>query len=261
MKVCIYANCQGDGVAHFLRKSSKAPDLDISVHRNFQLMLGEQSPADLLAAVSEADVFIYQPTDAFPAKDGTIVRSTDDMVAELFRGRPEHAISFAYQLNTGFFPIVKSGKWWTGDEVLEIARGSVWFDVVTCYDRNMLNYDCARRFIENLAEQARREETTTIKMAPWILQNYRTKHMFLLHNHPASALLEELTHQILFQFKSCLDRVHYDGPNDANLPGYHAVHPAVIKELGLTYEPDRRGEDAVYYRTLIEELAKTRGVL
>lgn len=257
MKLCIYSNCQGDGIAHFIRKVK--PAWDIRVHHNWQLMMGEQSPEALLADLKDCDVFVYQPTDGFVCKGGYVMPTTGDMVTSL----PSHVarISFPYVFNTGFFPIVKSGKWWTGSALVQAAvKGET--NVVAGYDMNVWPFDCARRFAENLAEQSRREECCTLQFAPFILQNFQTKHMFLLHNHPASALFVEMARAVLREIGPALDvEIPHDGPNDANLPGYHGVHPAVVRELGLRYEPDRTGEDMDYYRVLIQEMASTKGVL
>jgi len=252
MKICVYSNCQGDGIAHFIRKVH--PTWEIRVHHNWQIMLGETSG---LAMVQDAkwwcDIFVYQPTDAF--KDAP---STNDIIKDLGKARP---ISFPYCYNTGFFPIVKSGTFWTGNEIIKLAmRGS---PLVEMWDNDeFLIYDCARRFAENVAEQSRREECCTLQFVPFILQNFQTKHLFLLHNHPASPLFVEMARAVLRAIDPKFDvEIPYDGPNDANLPGYHGVHPAVIRELGLRYTPDRRGEDMDYYRVLIQELAATKGML
>lgn len=251
MKICIYANCQGDGVAHFIRQVH--PSWDVRVHHNWQILMGETSEVDLMRDAADCDVFIYQPTDAL--KHGML--STEEMVAQTV---PRHArfISFAYQFNTGFFPIVKHGKWWTGDMVMNMARNG--YGLATPFDNDGLIYDCARRFAENLAEQEDREKNCTVKMVPWILENYQSKHLFLLCNHPASELFVGLAGKILFELgPEMCGRMTYNTPNDANLPGYHAVHKAVKRELGLMYEPDRRGEDPDFFRVLMLELETTKG--
>lgn len=245
MKVCIYANCQGDGIAHFLKRAK--PDLDIRVHHNWQILMGEQSPEDLMADAKVCDVFVYQPTAAL--KHGML--STEEMVAQ---GVPASALklSFPYVFNTGFFPIVKHGHWWTGKQVIDAAKNG---GCVARYDRNDFIYDCQERFEANLAEQHSREQGCDLKFAPWIRDNYKSKHLFLLCNHPASDMLVEMT-------RSVLERMGIPwqppavGANDAGLPGYHAVHPAVVRELGLTFQPDRRGEDPNYYRTWMLELER-----
>lgn len=260
MKRCtIYANCQGDGIAHFLRKTAMAEHYEFKVWRNYQLMLGEQTAAGLMEDVTSADLFIYQPTPGFLCKCGAEVPSTDEMVKRL---KPRTmALSFSYQFNTGFFPIVKSGKWWTGRELDGLAFCGA--PLLEMYDNGeILSFDCALRFAENLAEQSRRERECVMKFVPFILENFQSKHLFVMHNHPASALFVEMAQTVLRFVEPKWDvPIAYDHPNESNLPGYHAVHPAVIRELGLTYTPDRRGEDAEFYRSLITELAANKGVL
>lgn len=245
MKVCIYSNCQGDGIAHFMRKADSG--LDIKVHHNWQILMGETSAEDLMRDAKACDAFIYQPTSAL--KHGML--STDEMVADVV---PESAVklSFPYVFNTGFFPIVKHGRWWTGKQVFEAAnRGD---DIVAMYDTNQLKYDCAERMEENFSEQEQREKCCDLKFVPWMRENYRRKHLFLLCNHPGSDMLIEMARRVYEILTQCEMRVVCNGPNDAGLPGYHAVHPAVVSELGLEFAPDRRGEDANYYRILMMEL-------
>lgn len=260
MKLTLYGNCQMDGVAFFVRKVH--PAWDIRVHRNYQLMLGETAVQPLLDDVADCDVFIFQPTVAFDGKGGH-VPSTDDLEKSCRAGAKR--LSYAYLFNTGFFPICKSGRWWTGDKLVRWASElNNPKDLLVLWDcmSDKLWFDCARRFAENLAEQSRREIGCTIKMAPWILENFQTQHLFVLHNHPASALFVELAHRVLLLIDPALDGpMAFDHPNQANLPGYHGVHPAVVRELGLQYEPDRRGEDMEFYRALITELAATKGLL
>ncbi len=257
MKLCVYSNCQGQGIKHFINKGH--PEFDIRLHQNFRLMLGETAVQPLLDDAGDCDVFIYQPTPEFEGKGG-FVPSTDKL--QDICPIEAKKISFAYQFNTGFFPIVKHGRWWTGEWWVYMAKQTP-ENLLNLYDNGMMQpFDCARRFAENLAEQSRREEQCTIKLAPWILQNFQTQHLFLLCNHPASALFVELAKRVLYEIDPalCPVEIPYDGPNDANLPGWHALHPAVKRELGITYD-QVPGGDADYYRVLIKELAETRGKL
>lgn len=245
MIICIYANCQGDGIAHYMKRAR--PDLYIRVHHNWQIILGETRSEDLMADAAVCDVFVYQPTQSL--KHGML--STEEMVRDVV---PQSALklSFPYVFNTGFFPIVKHGRWWTGNQVFEAARKG---ECLRKFDRNEFHYDCMARFEENLLEQEERERQCHLKFAPFIREHFRTKHLFLLCNHPASAMLAEMARRVLDEMGITWQPV-IQGPNDAGLPGYHAVHPAVVQEMGLTFQPDRRGEDPLFYRTLMIELDK-----
>lgn len=255
-----YANCQSIGIFHFLKQTRLVEEYEFKLWNNWQIVLKEQDPAGLFEDARRADVFLYQPTDSLYG-----ALSTDAFCNEVV---PKDCIkiSYPYVFNSGFFPIVKHGRWFTGaDWITEAKAGAT--DLLEIYDRHTGNprawhpsFDCARRFSENLAEQSRREEDCTIRLVPWMLQNFQTKHLFLLCNHPASALLVELAKRVMEIVAAPDDHIFtYDGPNDANLPGWHALHPAVKRELGITY--DAPGGDMEFYRTLIKELAQTKGVL
>lgn len=232
-KLCIaYANCQGDGLAHFLRKVPEFNEAyEIRVWHNWQIIMGESDPAGLNADAAKADIFIYQHTPSL--KYGSL--SSEDMVANLIPKSCQH-ICISYAWNTGFFPIVQHGCWWTGDDV--IARARAGEDIKAHFEQDPLSmrYDCARRFAENLAEQGRREAVCDIKMVPWILENYRKAHLFLLCNHPASPLLVAWAREILRKINPAWDQdIPIASANEANLPGFHWLHPAVIWELHLEY--------------------------
>lgn len=257
-KLCIYANCQGRGVSYFLSKTSFIERFEIRLHENYRIILNETSPDALMADAANCDVFLYQPMSA--QKHGML--STEEMIANVV---PKSAMKLAwsYQFNHGFFPICKYGSWHTGNEVMYMAQNSIESKhLVSLYESDVLSFDCARRFAECLAEQARREETCDIKLVSWILQNFQTKHLFTMVNHPASELFVEIVRRILKAVDIPCGEIPILSANESCLPGYHAVHPAVVRELGLKYPiPQSDGADANFYRVLIEELQRTKGVI
>lgn len=283
----LYGNCQMDGIRHFLAKSRMGDEYIFQVFHNWRLMLNEEETgAQLLEASHACDVFIYQPCRGFSCQDGTVIPPTDQLSlpARSIDGRK--AISFAYLLNHGFFPLIKVGAgwdgWWTGEGVKTRVReflkgtpnggGGMTID----YFADKLPYDCARRFIECLAEQSRREQETDIKMVPFILENYRKRRLFLTYNHPTSALFEQLTRQIIALLveseslwecvapittenrgSSIADRIKglsWSDDNEANMNGVQPVHPAVCRELGLEYQPTDNAIE--YYQGLLEQMMR-----
>lgn len=255
MKIVLFGNCQSTGVAHFIRKVR--PELDVRVYLNYRLILGEENPDDLMRDAADCDAFVYQPTDAL--KHGML--SSAEMIQKAV---PAAAIkvSFPYCFNTGFFPIVKYGQWWTSHSVLGIARLQPHL-LEARYGLDDLHYDCARRFAENLAEQSRREEACDLKFAPYILQNFQTKHLFLVCNHPTSEFFVHMANEVLRAIgKPYNGPIPFTHPNEVGLPGYHALHPAVIRELGLQYTTDPNdGADKDWYRKMFVELAEKRGAM
>lgn len=277
-KLCtLYGNCQMDGCRHFLAKTRMGEEYEFQTFHNWRLMLNEEETAkELLHFAKESDVFIYQPCRGYECKDGTKVPSTDKIITTL--ASRAKSISYAYQFQTGFFPIIKVGDGWdgwiTGEHVKkrlrEVIKGHYngAAGMTIDYYSDHLQFDCARRFIECLAEQARREEETDIKMVPWILQNYRKQRLFLTYNHPTSALFAELAKRIYcVVFDALTD--HFDGvrlidwygkeipwtgENEANMNGVMPIHPAVVRELGLEYQPTDNSIE--YYRDLLEQMMR-----
>ena len=260
MKIVLYANCQADGIAHFLKKTPLAAE--IKVWHNWQVLMKEQPLAGLLDDLRSADVLIFQPCrDGYICVDNVHVPGTDELIQRYVR--PGCAlVSFAYQFNHGFFPILKVAPgragFITGDDVLSWHNSGALRE----YDADCFIFDCARRFIECLAEQSRREALCSVRMADWILGNYQEKRLFLTQNHPSSGLFVELTKRIMTVMGQLLpdywDKVYFSGlssevENEAGLPGTLPVHPAVVRELGLKYGPS---PDSSYYRTLLQDLLK-----
>lgn len=249
-----FSNCQGGAILHFLRKTQLAEHYDMVQYNNWQIILNEQSPDDLMRDAARADIFLFQPTD--PLKHGML--SSAEMIDKVV---PKSALklSYAYSFNTGFFPIVKHGQWWTSHYVIGAARlGDR--TLISRFEVDDLPYDCARRFAENLAEQSRREALCDLRFAPFILENFQKKHLFLMENHPTSELFVHMARTVLRAINPAWDQeIPFDGPNDANLPGWHFLHPAVKRELGIEY--DAPGGDIHAYRKLMVEITEKNGVL
>lgn len=266
---CLYGNCQMDGILHFLRKTPLASEFDFKVWHNWRLvLLEEEFTPEFLQSVSESSVFIYQPTGEFLNVKGEMIPSTDFILAN--HVRPDAIkISLPYVWNSGFFPILKAAPsfegWLTGREVKSLCRcdPATLLENYDFGDACLLNFDCALRFAECLAEQSRREQTCDIKMADFILANFQTQRLFLTQNHPSSVLFVELTKRIIWRLImsgvemrdgtwniKCSPDISWTDINEANLPGALPVHPAVVSELRLKYAADA---DYSYYRKLLEE--------
>lgn len=252
-----YSNCEGGGILHFLKKTPLANEFDFQQWNNWQLILGEQNGSAFLDALRAADVLLYQPTGEFLCTDGSTMPSSDKLVAA--HVQPECVrISFAYQYNHGFFPILKVAPsfdgWVTGQHVKNASRQAFFTqkEMLRNFDADVFRFDCALRFAECLAEQSRREQSCDIRMVDFILANFQTQRLFLTQNHPSSALFVELARRIYWKLTNAPAPVLlWTDINEANLPGALGVHPAVVRELNLKYGPEG---DTAYYRTLLEKM-------
>jgi hypothetical protein len=265
--VVFYTNCQSQGIVHFLRKTYLEEYCHFVRQNNWQLIMGEQDVDNFLAILQRADAVIYQPTAEHKCTNGFLMPNTETLL-EMYVQPKAHRMSFAYQFNDGFFPLVKHGVWKTSPDLIAkmvaTRRNPILQDAIyQQYNAGLLTFDCARRFAECLAEQNRREEVedVDIQMAPFILQRFQRDQLFISENHPASALYEELACQIgndlrfFFQLQDDfpeIGSIPYSSPNECNMPGEMPVHEAVVKELGLRYPATEKAHE--YYRTKLDEL-------
>lgn len=270
-KLCVvYSNCQGDGLIHFLKKTRMGRDYEFVIWHNWQLMMGEQDTEDFRGCIAGlgkcGGVFIYQPTAGYPDKQGRPVPSTQELFAGPLLLSDVKGISFAYQFNHGFFPIVNMGNgyegWISSPEVkfrAATTKGDQWLksELIKDYFAGKLRFDCGRRFIECLAEQSRRERDVDLKMVPFILSSYKKHRLFLTYNHPTSPFFAYLAALVLEKvYGECkdLDILLMQTPddNECQMNGVQPVHPAVVHELGLEYAPTDNAME--YYQAFLESL-------
>lgn len=263
--VVFYTNCQSQGIIHFLRKTPLADECDFIRQNNWQLIMGEQDIDEFFAILQRADVVVYQPTTEHKCTNGFLMPDTETLLKKYAPNC--HRISFVYQYNDGFFPLIKHGVWKTSPDLIAkmvaTRRNPILQDAIyQQYNAGLLTFDCARRFAECLAEQAHREEmeNADIQTASFILQRFQREQLFISENHPASALYEELAYQIgeelrfRFSVPPTIPSLtfQYEGANECNMPGEMPVHEAVVKELGLRYPATEKAHE--YYRTKLDEL-------
>lgn len=267
--LCSYSNCQGSGIIHFLKKTRMTDEFDFVQHNNWQILMKEKPLDAMLEDAKRCDVFLYQPCQGYTCTDGTAVPGTG-LISNAYAGASAKRISYSYQFNHGFFPMVKLGAGWDGwvssEEMKQFAKHATDRQahdhlIKAYFGEARIGYDCARRFVECMAEQARREQETDIKMVPWILQNYRSSRLFLTYNHPTTILFCQLALEVY-------SRVYGDNnaarmynefqmpkdENEANMNGVMPIHPAVVRELGLEYQPTDGSIE--YYRDLLEQMIK-----
>ena len=248
MKVVLYANCQAGGLAHFLKK--RMP-VQCEVFHNYQLILGEQKPDDLRRATKDCDWFIYQPTDS--DRHGELASGA---LLELL---PPHAqsLSFAYQFNTGFFPLVELGDLMGSEHMPEeywtIGRN----DLSALYDQWRIDFGFLERFQRCLEEQYWREHLcvhdsgfeNSLRTYKWIIDNSHQE-LFLNHNHPASALFAELARQAAEKMTGKpQEPIPFTSENEAELPCCMPVSAYTIREYGWKRDPHEAAHER--YREML----------
>jgi len=243
MKKCvIYSNCQADGLALFLPMMGF--DYQITIYRNYQIILGEQSMADLERDAKQCDLFIYQPTND---KHGD--SSSENMLTKI----PVHAetISFAYVYNHAYFPLTEHGSKRIGAEFI---NEGYWVmplnELLSHYDNGTMNFALWPRFLHCLAEQARREEHTDLKLTKWMFE-HRNERILLNVNHPTSSMFVELSAQLMWALEIPVKPFKAD--HLENLTGLPCTLPHseyVSKEFGIQRQTDHDAHN--YYRGLLK---------
>jgi Polysaccharide biosynthesis enzyme WcbI len=259
-----YSNCQGGGMLHFLKKTRLAETWDFVQWNNWQCMLDEQDPAGMVRDIRKADLFVYQPTCAFTSRAGVPVDSTEDLVQMVPKGC--QTLSYAYQFNNGFWPVMKHGStWFAGDQVASLIRHQDNRRLFGAYNAGDIYFDCAKRFLECLAEQNNRESVCDLRATSFILKYYRKRRLFLIENHPTSFLLGYLAALVVRKIdepghEQAIEDMRTQNENEVNLPcGCFPTHPAAVSELGLDYAPDDHAHE--FYRAKLEEMVKDAAAL
>ena len=243
MKRCvIYSNCQADGLALFLPKMGFP--YEITVYRNYQLILGEQNPQHLKKDCATADLFIYQPT--LPQHDEF---SSDFMLSLL----PDDCdtLSFAYIYNHGMFPLVEHNDEFRGSEFMSPHYWTYSLQtVLALYDLGDIDFNLWERFLFCLTEQAKRERDCDLKLSKWMMEN-RDRRLLLAANHPTSLVFIELAEQIMKAVGRAIPFI--GGPfaeNETGLPCSVPHSNYVTEEFGMGNKPDP--EAHTFYRLMLQ---------
>lgn len=244
MKRCVfYANCQADGIALFLRKMEFP--YEITVFRNYQIILGEQKLSDLEAAAKTCDLFIYQPTND---KHGD---SSSENALTMIPVTAE-SISFAYIYNHGLHPLTEYGGKYPGSEFMNLGYWQMpLHELLRQYDDGVINFALWPRFLNCLAEQAAREQFTDLKITRFMMQNL-DRRLLLNVNHPTSILFVELA-RLIFHYLGIeggvwLDPYSYQD-NETGLPCTIPFSPYVYREFNVRAMLDPQANE--YYRALL----------
>lgn len=232
MKLAIaFGNCQVQGIAHFLRKANFP--YEIRTFENFRFILKEQDPAEFKELARHADLFIYQPTDA-KYDDLCAQRIVDNVLKPSCK-----TISFPYIFNHGYLPLAAHGNDIFGEEYIRalLDAGITKANILDRYKAGTIDFGMVPRFFACIAEQARREVFTDIKIARWMV-NHRHKQLMLSYNHPSSEVFVELAFRVIEAVDEGDALFRWDGPNDVGLPCSMPLSRYAIKTWGMDAQPD-----------------------
>lgn len=233
MKLAIlFGNCQVQGIAHFLRKVNFP--YEIRTFENYRFILKEQDPYEFKELSKHADLFVYQPTDA-KYDELCAQRIVDNVLKPTCK-----TISFPYIFNHGYLPLAAHGNDIFGEEYIRalLDAGVTKANILDRYEVGTIDFGMVPRFFACIAEQARREVFTDIKLAEWMV-DHRHLHLMLSYNHPSSSLFFELARQVMWHDGYYdMSSGFWSDKNEVGLPCSMPLSRYAVKEWCMTDAPD-----------------------
>jgi hypothetical protein len=245
-RIVTFGNCQADALASLLRRVLSATSYSVSFYSNHPRTGDLRPEQEILGAVREADLLVFQPLDdqhgvLSEAWIRATVRSADA------------AISFPYLFNSGICGLVHAPNapqhsygMIFGEETIigRLEQGASVGAVIDEYIEGSLDFGLPDRFERCLVELERREKSTAIALSGHIRRNYRRRRQFLTHNHPTTDLLVELCEQLRAVTDLPIDQGalrRIEGENAAGLPLEEtpvSPHDASIMGYEFGHDPD-----------------------
>ena len=238
-RIVTFGNCQAEALASLLRLALPASRYSLSFYSNNEYTGDRRPEQEILAAVREADLLVFQPLDE---RHGALSEAS-------IRGTVRHAdsaVSFPYAFNSGISSLSAhrlSRTWDVGPQHPQHARGITFGEdtiigrldqgasVETIFDEYVegsLDFGLLERFERCMVELERREQSMAIVLSGHIRENYRRKRQFLIHNHPTTDLLVEICEQLRALTDLPIDLPalrRIEDENAARLPGERLASP------------------------------------
>jgi Polysaccharide biosynthesis enzyme WcbI len=262
--IVTFGNCQARGIASlldmFLPDSYEVPEFLSNNLRTAEM----KSPDVILTRLSEADVVVFQPLhERHGQLSGENVRAAlDDSVT---------AIGFPYIFNSGIAGFCHAGRSKAGysygkifgQEVIfeRLERGASGDDLIDEYIAGELELRVRQRFDHCMDQMSDREHESEIVLTDFIYENYRDTRMFLMHNHPSTALYAEICAQLRELTGLPIDVGALRSSEDENLADHHykpekcPTSPRDLEELGCTFpaHPDWQETGSRLIRMIADE--------
>lgn len=251
-RVYFYANCQGTGISHFLKKSKQFCEMFDQQHIVTYNYVKLQEKSDLdIQEIIKSDLFIYQPLDDRYEKLST------NYILERINAEKTICYSFPYLYNDGLWELFEEGDKIKGGEIIMelIQQNYSLNEIVNLYNNLSIDFNLRERFNYCLDIVTGRETDTDLRIADFIINNIKEKELFITQNHPTSHIFLELTNQILHKLN--MDPISYEinefNLNEINLPLSWPNSTYQQKEFpDMTYKKEKQNND--FYIDLIKRI-------
>jgi hypothetical protein len=231
MNICFHANCQALGLQYFFERSPDARGIATKVIQDFQVVLGETSREQELAAVEEADIIFYHAIGGvFPVKKWTPKKRVK-------------LIPMSVWYNSGPFLSGASRDSW--DAIIVMAR-EVDFGAAVHHAVHEADMRYAQRWAANLAKMEAKENREGVpeqtRISSWTAEGVEAR-MHLTMNHPTTDIFLRWANLLLRHIGLSPVAPEHWKRRDLNLVGLpcedHACSGAV-KHLGLGWGGDEQ---------------------
>ena len=198
MNIVVFGNCQAQSIGKFLSLSLNSSEYKITTYQNNSRTGNMGTQADILNGIAQADILIYQPLQDHHGdlSEKNILTNVVSKNCKL--------ISFPYIFNSGAYSLIHSprspgrsyGKIYGENIIINLLEKHDLDTVLKLYENHQIDFDLHNRFEKCIAELARRESNTDIKLTEFITDNYQQHKLFLTCNHPTTVVFSEMCKQI-----------------------------------------------------------------
>jgi hypothetical protein len=248
LKALFIGNCQNGGLRDFLSYSKEfCSTFETKWYANWQLI--ESQSCIPMKDVQEADLFVYQPlrpehgcysTD--PTIEGSIGYYVNDNCIKL---------THPYVFSSSFWPIVQAGqgknsnRWFGGEQIDKLLNMGIGKnEILNLFYTNQIDWEYGKRFEQSIQILQNKESITDIKISEFIVNNFKNQLLFLIPQHPTSAIFLNMTNQILEKLNmKKMDDTIIKTVNDLEIEDstYNSkskmfpLHESVINNFGLNF--------------------------
>lgn len=257
MKKCVvFTNCQGHGMAYFLRKMGFPYQIDII--ENYRVFPGEPNEKKLHEAVRVCDLLIVNLTRAAKWLNVSGEYLVSDVVP-----KSAQVIRVPYVYNHGQHPLCRRDsvmdprkEYFGEDEIRDYLKARTISEIFHRYRVGAINFHLSSRFMNCLEEQRRREEQCDVKLAEFMWA-HRDERLMLTFNHPTSLVLLEAANQIMRLTGNTPVPYAIKDENEVGLPNSEPLSRYVIEHFHMK-RTEEAGAGPTYMKRLQEAYLRAR---
>jgi len=211
MQVTIYSTCQGDGLVHYL-KQLLPNGYTFYVIRNYQIVAhAGEIPINLL---NNTNIFIYQEMGNKWGIYSTCDSVENNILSHLPHNCKKIIIPYVYATwQWGIINLLErdatanfdkinnetgTNSLYSNKEIIyELKKNYNLEQILQLYDDGLIDFKYKERMDTEISILRQKEKNSDVKVADFILENYKKNKLFTTHNHPTNLIFKHMVTQIL----------------------------------------------------------------